>query len=105
MSKNIIFLSLLLLLLTYQLTSLLMLKKGIKNAMKLQFKKKNDNNNDDENQVEKSSTFWQGIKKFLPNISRAKIEETYTEPVPGFHNYYLYSFCCCIYYIFLIIGI
>ena len=48
----------------------------------LNFKKQKDiNDGTDENRKEESP-LWEGIKKFLPNVSRAKIEKSYAEPIP-----------------------
>ena len=69
-----------------QLESLLIAKKSLRSTITTtHFKKKNGSNNNNESNPDedKQPSLWQGIKKFLPNTSRAKLEETYSEPVPG----------------------
>jgi hypothetical protein len=85
MTKSVLLSILLILFFIDQLSSLLLLQK-CKGSFdtKIHFKKKNgESDADNDKPVDSSSSLWQGIKKFLPNISKAKLEETYSEPVPG----------------------
>jgi hypothetical protein len=57
----------------------------------LHFKKPEDKNNGDEGSEEKKdkgSSMWQGLKRFLPGVSRATFKEHYKDPQPDIGNRY-----------------
>eukprot|EP01038_Epipyxis_sp_PR26KG_P011550 gene11550-15470_t len=50
----------------------------------LNFNKEKDNGSNKSGNSNKNpfKSIWQGIKRFIPNVSKAKYEETYSVPVP-----------------------
>mmetsp|Transcript_30346 Transcript_30346/g.41579 ORF Transcript_30346/g.41579 Transcript_30346/m.41579 type:complete len:187 (-) Transcript_30346:246-806(-) len=56
----------------------------------LHFKRKTDDDNESERQQSIAETVWKGISRFVPGITRAKIEKSYEIPqVEGGYRYHI----------------